>query len=69
LCRTIVVLPAAPAPTLVLHSDQDRVVPVENAHMLADRLPHAKLRILSGGHLVFIEQPDLFNQATLDFLQ
>lgn len=57
------------APTLILHGDQDRVVPVGNAHLIARRMPAASLRILSGGgHLAHIEQADLFNQAVLDFL-
>ena len=63
-------LGAIAAPTLILHGDADRVVPVQNARLLAERLPHADLRILSGGgHLVFIEQAENFNQAILDFLR
>lgn len=62
-------LGAIVTPTLVLHGDADRVVPVENARLLAARLPHAELRIIpGGGHLVFVEQADLFNQTVLDFL-
>ncbi len=58
------------APALVLHGEQDRVLPVENARQLVRRLPHAELCILpAGGHLFFIEQADRFNQAVLDFLQ
>ncbi len=58
------------APTLVVHGDLDRVVPVENARMLAQRLPHAELLVLpGGGHLLFIEQADRFNRAVLDFLR
>ncbi len=57
-------------PTLILHGDADRVVPVENAHLLAEQLPYAKLTILpGGGHLVFIEQAERFNQAVMDFLR
>lgn len=56
-------------PTLVLAGEADRVVPVENARRLARRIPHAHLQIFAGaGHLCFIEQPEAFNRAVLDFL-
>jgi pimeloyl-ACP methyl ester carboxylesterase len=58
------------APTLILHGDQDRVVPVENGRLIAERMPGSSLRILAGGgHLVHIEQADAFNQTVLDFLR
>lgn len=39
------------APTVVLHGTDDPLVPVEAAHDLADRIPDAELRIVSGwGH-------------------
>ncbi len=57
-------------PTLIMHGDQDRVVPVGNAHMIAGRLPEAELRIFQGGgHLVHIEQSELYNRTVLDFLR
>jgi pimeloyl-ACP methyl ester carboxylesterase len=46
------------APTLVVHGHHDRVIPVENAHMLAERIPDSKLRILpDAGHLYPTEEP------------
>ncbi len=55
--------------TLVVHGEQDQVVPVANAQLLAERLPRAELAILpGGGHLVFIEQAERFNALVLDFL-
>jgi pimeloyl-ACP methyl ester carboxylesterase len=58
------------APALVLHGDQDRVIPVDNARDLASRLSNAELRILTGGgHLAFMEQPESFNRAVLEFLE
>jgi 3-oxoadipate enol-lactonase len=39
-------------PTLVVHGDEDLVVPVENGRRLAARIPRARLVILPGiGHL------------------
>jgi pimeloyl-ACP methyl ester carboxylesterase len=48
------------APTLVVHGREDRVVPVANAEILAERIPGAELRILDGaGHLYSTEQPEV----------
>jgi len=56
-------------PALVLHGDADRVVPAENGRILAERLPRARLVVLSGrGHLAPLEQPDEFNSVVLAFL-
>ncbi|MDQ7828761.1 MAG: alpha/beta fold hydrolase [Armatimonadota bacterium] len=57
-------------PTLVVAGSADRVLPVANAALLADRLPHARLRVFEGGgHLVFIEQAEAFNRLVVDFLR
>jgi pimeloyl-ACP methyl ester carboxylesterase len=46
------------APAFVAHGSHDRVIPVQNAHMMADRIPQAKLRILAdAGHLYPTEEP------------
>jgi pimeloyl-ACP methyl ester carboxylesterase len=56
-------------PTLVVHGDADRVVPVENGRELARRIPGAELRELPGrGHVLILEEPDEFNRLVLDFL-
>jgi 3-oxoadipate enol-lactonase len=48
------------APALVVHGRHDRVVPVANAEILAERIPGAKLRILAdAGHLYPTEQPEV----------
>jgi 3-oxoadipate enol-lactonase len=45
-------------PTLVVHGQLDRVIPVANAHLIADRVPGARLRILEeAGHLYPTEEP------------
>jgi len=44
------------APTLVLHGERDRMVPVANAHLLAEAIPGAKLRLYpEAGHLLFTD--------------
>jgi pimeloyl-ACP methyl ester carboxylesterase len=57
------------APALVVHGDEDLIVPVENGRALAARLPNARYVELSGrGHNVPLEDPDTFNRLVLDFL-
>jgi pimeloyl-ACP methyl ester carboxylesterase len=56
-------------PSLVVHGREDRVVPFENGHLLAERIPDATFDpIDDGSHLVFIEQPDRVNDAISSFL-
>ena len=46
------------APTLVMHGEQDLVMPPENARLLAERIPGAQLRLQpQAGHLYFIDEP------------
>jgi len=42
------ILPAIQAPTLVLHREGDRWATADEARLLAERIPHAKLRLLPG---------------------
>lgn len=54
-------------PTLVVHGRHDRMIPVGNADLMAERIPHAQLRILEeSGHLYPTEQPEV-DQAIGDF--
>jgi pimeloyl-ACP methyl ester carboxylesterase len=56
-------------PALVVHGDEDLIVPVDNGRMLAARLPNARYVELPGrGHNVPLEDPDTFNRLVLDFL-
>jgi pimeloyl-ACP methyl ester carboxylesterase len=46
------------APTLIVHGRHDRMIPVGNAELLAERMPEAELRILDhAGHLYPTEEP------------
>lgn len=56
-------------PTLVLAGSEDRVVPPQNADVLAAGIPHAEKVILQGaGHLINVEQPEKFNKEVIRFL-
>lgn len=63
-------LPEISAPTLVIAGDADKIVPVENSKLLANRIPDAELVILENmGHGFFIEAADELNKTVLDFLK
>jgi pimeloyl-ACP methyl ester carboxylesterase len=56
-------------PVLVAHGTDDRVLPVGNADLLAQKLPHAQLAVFEGGpHLFFIEQAETVNDRIVEFL-
>ena len=56
-------------PTLLVHGEHDRVVPVAWARRAHERLPDSELRVLRGcGHWPPREYPDKFNQVVADFL-
>jgi 3-oxoadipate enol-lactonase len=56
-------------PALVVHGNDDLIVPVENGRMLGRRLPNARYVELAGcGHNVMLEDPEAFNAVVLSFL-
>jgi len=57
-------------PVLILHGARDRVVPVENAHLMAAKLPQARLHIFpDAGHLFLWERAGDSNRLITEFLQ
>jgi pimeloyl-ACP methyl ester carboxylesterase len=57
------------APTLIVHGEDDRVVPLEWAQRAHERLPNSELCVLRGcGHWPPRECPDEFNRVVSDFL-
>jgi pimeloyl-ACP methyl ester carboxylesterase len=58
------------APSLVVHGEADRVVPLSNGLLLARRIPGAELVVLPGcGHIVPQEAPDEFNRLVEGFFE
>jgi pimeloyl-ACP methyl ester carboxylesterase len=56
-------------PALVVHGDEDLIVPVENGRELARRLRTASYAELPGrGHNLMLQDPETFNELVLDFL-
>lgn len=46
-------------PTLVVHGTEDRILPVDNGHLIGSLLPGARLEILDAtGHLFWWEHPE-----------
>ncbi len=57
------------APTLVLSGAEDPLVPIQNAHLLARRIPDARLKLIpGGGHLWMLEQPEASAALVDEFL-
>ena len=62
-------LGALRAPTLVQHGGEDVVVDPQNAELLVELLPHARLEPFPGtGHLFFWEEPERFVSSVGSFL-
>lgn len=56
-------------PTLVLMGGDDIFIPIEFSEELAGKIPKAELVVLErGGHNCWLEFPELFNQAVMQFL-
>ncbi len=59
------------APTIVIHGDRDRLVPVANAAFAARMLPHASVEVWrphEATHFVLWKRPALIERAILDLL-
>ena len=62
-------LPAIGVPTLVIHGENDRLVPAGNGKLIADRIPRAKLVLIPhASHLFLTDQPQIADEAILNFL-
>ncbi len=62
-------LPRIRVPTLVVHGDQDRLVPPVNGRMVAKRIPGAQFKIIeNAGHLLTTDQPEVCVQMMVEFL-
>ena len=62
-------LPQLPIPTLLIHGEKDRLIPLSVARKAQQRLPHGKLWVVPRcGHLPPREKPEMFVQTVRDFL-
>ena len=57
-------------PVLILHGMDDQIIPMSEVDTMKNRIITSKLVLIpEAGHLLNLEQPDLFNQAVMDFFQ
>jgi poly(3-hydroxyalkanoate) depolymerase len=61
-------LPLIRQPTLVLAGDDDPIIPLVNARILAALIPSARLHVYSGGHAELVARPGLLAPLVSDFL-
>lgn len=61
-------LPNISVPCLIVHGEDDQLISLSDVQAMHAGIPDADLRIIpDAGHLVNLEQPELFNQAVRDF--
>ncbi|MEA3435028.1 MAG: alpha/beta hydrolase [Thermodesulfobacteriota bacterium] len=57
-------------PALIIWGEKDRILPVSHGKKGHEKMPNAKLRIISGaGHTPFIDLPEEFNDIILHFIK
>lgn len=57
-------------PVLILHGADDVMIPVGNAHLLKERMPHAELHVLEGfGHGYNLEARSIADPLVLNFVR
>jgi poly(3-hydroxyalkanoate) depolymerase len=62
-------LPLIRQPTLILAGDDDPIIPVANARIMAALLPHATLRVYPDGHLGLLTRAGELAPVVSDFLR
>ncbi len=63
-------LPNIKAPTLVIGSGNDQLIPLALSQKIAQGIPGAKLSVMpDGGHIPFIEKPQEVVKIVLDFIR
>jgi 3-oxoadipate enol-lactonase len=63
-------LPQIKVPTLVVHGDQDRLVPTVNGRVVAQRIKDAQFSLIeNAGHVLTTDQPEACAQKMVEFLR
>lgn len=61
--------PLGPVPTLIIHGEEDKIIPSSAVRLIEEKSPQSKSIILQKkGHLLLAEAPTELMQASLDFL-
>jgi 3-oxoadipate enol-lactonase len=62
-------LPSIDVPTLVIHGEDDRLVPPQNGKVVANRIRGAEFRLVPhAGHMLLTDQPEMCAEIVLSFL-
>ena len=57
------------APTLVVSSDNDQLIPLESSKIICAEIPGAKLTVMPGaGHIPFVERPEEAARLAVEFI-
>jgi 3-oxoadipate enol-lactonase len=57
-------------PALVIHGADDQLISLSEGERIRDTIPGARMCVIpDAGHLPNLEQPELFNQAVIEFIQ
>jgi pimeloyl-ACP methyl ester carboxylesterase len=63
-------LPKINIPTLIFHGKDDTLISMKEAEAMHAAIPHSQLQLMNdSGHLLNMEQPEIFNNAVRKFLQ
>ena len=61
-------LPRINVPTLVIHGEEDRLVPPQNGKVVASRIPGAQFHLVpNAGHMLLTDQPEISAEIVLTF--
>jgi 3-oxoadipate enol-lactonase len=55
-------------PALVIAADDDIIIRLSLSHRMYEELPHGSWAIVPGGHAAFVENPDPWNRAVIEFI-
>lgn len=62
-------LPGIAVPTLIVHGEEDQVIPKSEAEAMAAAIPGSQLHLIpQAGHVPNLEQPDAFNEIVAAFV-
>ncbi|MCJ7537074.1 MAG: alpha/beta hydrolase, partial [Anaerolineales bacterium] len=57
------------APTLIIHGLDDQIIPMHDSEAMRAGIPNSQLEIIpDAGHLLNLEQPEIFNRIVTDFI-
>ncbi len=62
-------LAAITCPTLIMHGSRDRIVSVNYAHTLHERIPHSQLLLFNAGHSAHLKYEKEYTETVMQFFE